>query len=344
MTVNQQGKLVRVIAHWTGGGGRASDLDRKHYHRMVEYDGSIIFGNETPEDNIVTSDGDYAAHTLNLNTGSIGVAVCGMAGAKEQPFEAGDAPITERQFRAFAILIADLCRTYAIPVTASTVLTHAEVQHTLGVKQKGKWDIARLPFRPELVGPRAVGDYLRDLVREAYGEPAPTMDLPPLRHGDRGPLVKDWQGQLASMGYFVGKQDGIFGVRTRAGTLAFQADNGLPTDGVVGPRTRGKMATAMPPPKRDVSTDDLRKRGSETIKAADKIDLAAGAAAVTTALPAVKDAVEQATGILPTLTALVRDHWPALVVIALLAGAVVLSRRIRSDRVAAAVNGEDLSK
>lgn len=336
-------KLVRVIAHWTGGGGRASDLDKAHYHRLVEYDGNIVLGKEEPEDNIVTSDGDYAAHTLHLNTGSIGVAVCGMADAVEQPFSAGPSPITERQFRAFCILIADLCRTYAIPVTEKTVLTHAEVQHTLGVRQKGKWDIARLPYRLDLIGPKAVGDHMRELVKEAIGD-QPEVDRATLRKGARGREVEGLQDQLARLGYFAGRIDGDFGSLTQGAVLAFQGDNGIVTDGVVGPQTWTALGAAAPKPKRDVSADDLRKRGSETIKASDGIDVAAGAAAVTTALPAVRDAVDQANGILPVLTALLRDHWPALLVLALLGGAVILSRRIRLARVEAARSGADLSK
>ena len=70
--------MKRVIAHWTAGAGRASAKDKAHYHRLVEYDGTVVAGAEAVEDNIVTSDGDYAAHTLRLNTGSIGVAMCGM--------------------------------------------------------------------------------------------------------------------------------------------------------------------------------------------------------------------------------------------------------------------------
>jgi uncharacterized protein (TIGR02594 family) len=175
-------------------------------------------------------------------------------------------------------------------------------------------------------------------------DPSTASGRATVRHGDKGAMVLDLQDQLARLGYFAGKRDGIFGDLTRGAVLAFQADNGLDADGIVGNRTWAALVEAKPKPARDVSADDLRKRGSETIKSADTIDVVAVAAAVPTALPAIADAVDQANGILPTLTALLRDHWPALLVIALLAGALVLTRRIKTARVEAARSGADLSK
>ena len=78
-------KLERTITHWTGGSDRAGKRDKAAYHFITEGTGRVVQGVEKPEDNIVTSDGDYAAHTLRLNTGSIGSAMAGMYGAKERP-------------------------------------------------------------------------------------------------------------------------------------------------------------------------------------------------------------------------------------------------------------------
>ena len=51
-----------------------------------------------------------------------------------------------------AALVANLALHYKIPVTPQTILTHAEVQPTLGIKQRGKWDVTRIPYRSDLVG------------------------------------------------------------------------------------------------------------------------------------------------------------------------------------------------
>jgi N-acetyl-anhydromuramyl-L-alanine amidase AmpD len=156
--------VKRIILHWTAGGARASDLDRKHYHFIVPQDGEIAAGIFPPEANLHPRAGAYAAHTLNCNTGSIGVALCGMMAANERPFVRGPAPITEAQVERMATFVAGLCREYGIAVTRRTVLSHAEVQPTLEIPQRGKWDIAWLPGMAAPGDPVAVGDRLRALI------------------------------------------------------------------------------------------------------------------------------------------------------------------------------------
>jgi N-acetyl-anhydromuramyl-L-alanine amidase AmpD len=150
--------------HWTAGTHVVSSVDRKHYHLIVAGDGSVVSGTHRPEDNISTADNHYAAHTRACNTGSIGVAVAAMHGAAERPFSAGGFPIREVQVDALVKLVADLCRRYAIPVTPRTVLTHAEVQPTLGIRQNGKWDIRWLPGMNSPADPIAVGNVLRNRI------------------------------------------------------------------------------------------------------------------------------------------------------------------------------------
>lgn len=157
-------KLKRIVMHWTAGGNNANHLDRKHYHEVVEGDGKRVKGNLLPEANINTGDGNYAAHTRRLNGGSIGLAMCGMSGAQEVPFKEGAYPILHKQVSAFVEMVAEYADTYDIPITRRTVLTHAEVQPTLGVRQNGKWDITWLPGMRRPGDPIAVGDELRALI------------------------------------------------------------------------------------------------------------------------------------------------------------------------------------
>lgn len=154
-------RLERIIFHWTAGAHRASGLDRSHYHILIEADGKLVRGIPSIAANGIGGSGPRASHTLNCNTGSIGVSLCCMAGAVESPFNAGSAPMTAIQWAVLADVLAELCRRYGIPVTAKTVLSHAEVQTNLGIKQRGKWDVARLAFDPSLVGAKACGDVMR---------------------------------------------------------------------------------------------------------------------------------------------------------------------------------------
>ena len=160
--------MKRIIIHWTAGGHRPNATDRKHYHQIIAGDGTVAPGDFPISANagpLVT--GAYAAHTLNCNSGSIGVALAAMAGAQERPFKAGAAPVTEAQEKALTALLVKLCDQYQIPVTRETVLTHAEVQPTLGIAQKGKWDITWLPGMTQPGNPLAVGDLIRQRVRDA---------------------------------------------------------------------------------------------------------------------------------------------------------------------------------
>lgn len=159
--------LTRIHLHWTAGGYNPSALDLSHYHAVIDGNGKEHAGNRPPEANINTSDGDYVAHTLNANRGAIGIAICAMAGAQESPFNWGLAPIKPIQIAALCSLAARLAIRYDIAVTRKTVLTHAEVQPTLAIPQRGKWDIAVLPGMAKPGDPVAVGDKLRAMILKA---------------------------------------------------------------------------------------------------------------------------------------------------------------------------------
>lgn len=183
--------MVRIIAHWSEGRAKANDTDKLHYHLLVEGGATprLIRGDHSIADNASTGDGVYAAHTRGCNTGSIGIALCGMMGCEESPFEAGTEPITLAQWSLMVQAIAALCQRYGIKVTPKTVLCHGEVQRNLGIRQNGKWDPMRWPWAPEVPGHR-IGDLLREAVsdvlmggevQESATVPAPikrTVSLP----------------------------------------------------------------------------------------------------------------------------------------------------------------------
>lgn len=171
-------KLKRIILHWTAGSNNVSDTDKDHYHFIIDGNGKVHHGDLPPEANISTKDADgYMAHTLRANTGAIGVAVAGMAGARERPFNSGPYPLTERQMNAMYKFVADLADEYNIPVKMDTVLTHAEVEPTLGIKQRGKWDIMWLPGMRAPANPVAVGSDIRSSIRQA-AQPAAEPSKP----------------------------------------------------------------------------------------------------------------------------------------------------------------------
>lgn len=157
-------KPIAIVLHWTVGRSRANAADLAHYHFLIEGDGTIVAGHHSISDNENTADGKYAAHCLGFNTRTIGISLCGMIGAKEQPFQPGPEPIGPHQFEMAARLAAKICLAYGLIPTRTTVLSHAEVQPNLGIRQRGKWDITRLPWDPKISGADACGSLFRDMV------------------------------------------------------------------------------------------------------------------------------------------------------------------------------------
>lgn len=66
-----------------------------------------------------------------------------------------------------------------------------------------------------------------------------------LKVGSRGPEVKAFQAALVKLGYLEKRDaDGIFGPHTKAEVIAYQKDNGLVADGIVGEITYHKLLAA----------------------------------------------------------------------------------------------------
>ncbi|MCT8137951.1 peptidoglycan-binding protein [Anaerobacillus sp. CMMVII] len=57
------------------------------------------------------------------------------------------------------------------------------------------------------------------------------------RNGDKGDAVKEIQKKLIDAGYYHFEKDGIFGSRTTEAVKAYQKDNGLQIDGIIGEET-----------------------------------------------------------------------------------------------------------
>lgn len=157
-------QMHRIIGHWTAGTNTVSVLDLEHYHIIVDGTGKPVRGKPSIALNQAPVKSGYAAHTLNCNSGSIGVSLAGMAGAVQSPLKVGKHPINKAQWDTMIQVMAQLARRYSIPVTPATILTHAEVQATLGIKQKGKWDIAVLPFDLSKNTAAKVGNAMRAAV------------------------------------------------------------------------------------------------------------------------------------------------------------------------------------
>ena len=154
--------MKRIILHWSAGGYYPCALDRLCYHFLVDKNGKIYKGVFAPENNEICVPNKYAAHTGGGNTGSIGVAMCAMAGFKNVS-NIGHYPITKIQFESAMELCAQLCKKYGI--STDDVITHYEfgIKHP-NTSSKGKIDIIFIPPYP-LVKTDEIGNFIRQKIK-----------------------------------------------------------------------------------------------------------------------------------------------------------------------------------
>lgn len=238
--------MNRIILHHTGGPYRPTADDLRAYHRLIDGDGAVHQGQHGIEANdpgrpLVP--GRYAAHCKNLNSGSIGLSICAMGGAQwGQPY--ASTPVKPVQVDALIKEAARLAILYDISPDRRTILSHAEVEITLGVDQSAKWDFDYWPRGgPGLRDPVAIGDELRADIRRVMAATHDVMTLPvktarpTLRMGSTGEDVRALQSTLGGL-----TVDGAFGPRTRAAVMQFQTMRELLPDGIVGRMTWAALA------------------------------------------------------------------------------------------------------
>lgn len=166
------GELRSISLHWT-----AHDYEAVFpaYHFCLRGAAEIVVAQThdlraNMRDLRAAAAGSYAAHTLGRNSWSIGIAVCGMAGA--EPSDFGRYPLVPVQIDALCVVARALADAYAIPLAA--IRTHAEAAVEDGYFGAGdddlRWDIARLAPRPEPLAEgeaAATGDALRARIAAA---------------------------------------------------------------------------------------------------------------------------------------------------------------------------------
>lgn len=156
--------MKRIIIHWTAGTYYPTDYEKEHYHFLVDKEGNVHNGKFKPEDNGICRVGKYAAHTGGGNTGSIGVAICAMAGFKDKKV-VGNYPILKKQFESTMALCAELSNKYNISVTPQTVLTHYEFgKKNPKTTSAGKIDIVYIPPY-SWVTPEEAGSFIRSKIK-----------------------------------------------------------------------------------------------------------------------------------------------------------------------------------
>ena len=174
---------------------------------------------------------------------------------------------------------------------------------------------------------------------------------PILRTGQHGAAVRDLQDQLSALGYPPGAIDGKFGSRTREAVLAFQADNNLASDAIVGGQTWAALEIAVPRKAREVDAATLRALGSTTIRNADAAQAGTTVAMLlsgsTIALERADGAIaamEKAGDLFDRATGVFGAFWPVLAIAALGLTVWYLLGEIKHARVQDARSGKHVGR
>ena len=156
--------MKRIILHWTGGTYQPNELEYEHYHYLITGDALLIKGKYEPEDNINCYDGKYAAHTGGGNTGSIGIAYCGMFEYVHQHY-VGNYPIKPAQLEFGFLKIAEIAKQYNIPIDEDHIMTHYEfgLKHPT-TSSRGKIDLSYLPPYKN-VSKEEAGNFIRQKIK-----------------------------------------------------------------------------------------------------------------------------------------------------------------------------------
>lgn len=194
----------RIILHWTGGGSRANEVDRKAYHYVVEHDGNIVQGVHPVAHNMQRVWGDnYAHHTGGFNSFSVGISFAGMKNSVSAA-NPGPAPLKSGQVLAGLRFAAECCDAWNLdPLNPAHVFHHREaweLHRVRGTQNHTKPDITYLPFIPELRRTET-GPWLRRKIAElldggAGPPPPPGPGFEPLPTPVPVPGERRWSPSL----------------------------------------------------------------------------------------------------------------------------------------------------
>ena len=163
--------IIGIVWHWTASHHEVTADDLAHYNDVHDFEGNSYDG-AAPAMHQVNYDwrrGIGVSHTKNMNSGFIGQSVAAMAGAEGWPsLKWGNSPLTWEGIDAMLARSAEYCEDFNIPVSPWSTLSHAEVEPTLGVKQRNKWDYMVLPGMEKVTSARECGDILRQRMIDKF--------------------------------------------------------------------------------------------------------------------------------------------------------------------------------
>jgi tetratricopeptide (TPR) repeat protein len=168
---------------------------------------------------------------------------------------------------------SDAIATYERIPRTSPLATAVEIRKAFNLNSLDKVDEARQTLEQLLAGPPEAAKTDAAQTSPASQPDTPTFALPDgevLRLGEHGDAVRQLQEALKQRGFDIDTVDGKFGAGTRKAVIAFQTQNKLKPDGLVGQKTfRAIVGEA---PQADVAGDAVMDQ-PVALTASDKLEI-----------------------------------------------------------------------
>ena len=191
---------------------------------------------------------DIVWHTKGQNRVGIGISICG--NFVGEGYNDGEKGPTAAPMKSLAQLVEILQNAYNIPNTKVYGHYHFGKPACPGTAVK-KWiEKFRSPSLEDVTEPD-----IRDRATAIYTK------LCQMFSTDR---IKFYQKALNTLGYSVGRADGIMGTQTQSGIRSFQRDYGLNVDGVMGPVSTHRLITEVLKLGKDINPENIEEIVSQS--------------------------------------------------------------------------------
>ncbi|KAA6452730.1 peptidoglycan recognition protein family protein [Bacillus swezeyi] len=250
-----------IVMHWTATPGATALNERNYFNGTCIADkryASAHYFVDRNEAQYIIPENEMAYHAHdrnrcyvsflkpNANQTAIGVEMC----------VEKNGTIHDETIQNAAGLVADLCKRFKL--STDKIVRHYDVTNK---NCPAPWvnDSSKLAaFRKKVDGLLGNKTVSNSTASSSQGSPSSSL----LKKGDKGTEVKELQNNLLKLGYKLPKYgaDSHFGDETVAAVKAFQKDQGISVDGIVGKDTRAKINAALS--KKNSSSSSSAASGS----------------------------------------------------------------------------------
>ncbi|MFC8261669.1 N-acetylmuramoyl-L-alanine amidase [Streptomyces sp. NPDC057291] len=237
-TVGRTATIDKVIIHVTQGSYAGSI--KWFQDPTAEVSAHYVVRSSDGQITQTVRDSDTAYHAKEANASALGI--------EHEGYIDDPSWFTDTMYRASAALTRALCDKYRIPKDRAHIIGHSEAPGTDHTDPGRYWDWNRyMGFVEGDSSSGTSGSGSGDTGGSGGGSSSDGLGFASytlLQSGASGAQVTAVQQLLSTQGYAAGAADGNFGAATLSAVKAYQTTRGLPSGGIVGPKTWTALLSA----------------------------------------------------------------------------------------------------